>query len=232
MKGSSGRGGGTIGLYLILLGLPGAGKGTQAALIAQAARIVHITSGELFRENIRKQTELGREAQPFVEQGKLVPDELTVGMLLDRISQPDAVKGFVLDGFPRNVDQAKALDGALAGNGKTIDMALYIEVSTDELVRRLSGRWNCGKCGAVYHEESRPPKVSGACDRCSGQLYQREDDRPDVVRTRLKVNVKEMEPLLQYYRSGCKLYEVNGELGVDAVKDGLLEAMSRGQEVR
>jgi adenylate kinase len=219
-------------LYLILLGLPGAGKGTQAALIAPEVCIAHITTGELFRENIRKQTKLGREAQPFVETGQLVPDELTVGMLLDRISQPDAGQGFVLDGFPRNVDQAGALDKALAAKGKAIDKALYIRVSTDELIRRLSGRWSCRQCGAVYHEPSRPPKVSGACDRCSGRLYQREDDRPEVVRTRLEVNVKQMEPLLEYYRSDGKLTEVDGEQGVDAVKDGLLAAMGHGQGVR
>ena len=184
-------------MYLILLGLPGAGKGTQAALISQEARIAHITTGELFRENIRKQTELGRKAQPFVEQGLLVPDELTVGMLLDRISQPDAVQGFVLDGFPRNVDQARALDEALAGRGKAIDKALFIKVSTGELIRRLSGRWNCRQCGAVYHEQGMPPKVSGVCDRCGSALYQREDDRPDVVRTRLEVNLKQMGALLR-----------------------------------
>ena len=219
-------------MYLILLGLPGAGKGTQAALVSQEAGIAHITSGGLFRENIRRQTELGREAQPFVEQGLLVPDGLTVGMLLDRISQPDAVQGFVLDGFPRNVDQAKALDEALAGRGKAIDKALYIKASTDELIRRLSGRWNCRQCGAVYHEESSSPKVSGVCDRCGGELYQREDDRPDVVGTRLEVNRKEMEPLLEYYRSDGKLTEVDGELEVEQVKDRLLAAMGRGQEVR
>ena len=219
-------------MYLILLGLPGAGKGTQAALIAPQARIAHITTGELFRQNIRKQTKLGHKAQPFVETGQLVPDELTVGMLLDRISQPDAGEGFVLDGFPRNMDQARALDKALAANGKSIDKALYIRVSTDELIRRLSGRWSCRQCGAVYQEQSRPPKASGACDRCSGRLYQREDDRPEVVHTRLEVNVKEMKPLLEYYRSDGRLTEVDGEQGVDAVKDGLLAAMGHGQGVR
>jgi len=219
-------------LYFILLGLPGAGKGTQAVLISQETGLVHITSGELFRENIRQQTELGRKAQPFVKQGLLVPDELTVGMLLDRIARPDAVQGFVLDGFPRNVDQAKALDKALAREGKAIDKAIYIEVSTEELVRRLSGRWNCRQCGAVYHEQSMPPKQQGVCDRCGGQLYQREDDRPDVVRTRLEVNRKQMEPLLEHYRRDGKLVEVDGGLELDQVKRRLLAAMGRSQEVR
>lgn len=219
-------------MYLILLGLPGAGKGTQAVLISQDKGLAHITSGELFRENIRQQTDLGRKAQPFVEQGLLVPDELTVGMLLDRIARPDAVRGFVLDGFPRNVDQAKALAEALAREGKAIDKAIYIKVSTEELVRRLSGRWNCRQCGAVYHEQSMPPKQQGVCDRCGGQLYQREDDRPDVVRTRLEVNLKQMEPLLEHYRRDGKLVEVDGGLGVDQVKGRLLAAMGRPQEVR
>ena len=214
-------------MYLILLGLPGAGKGTQAAMICQETGLVHITTGELFRENIRQQTELGRKAQPFVEQGLLVPDELTVGMLLDRIARPDAAQGFALDGFPRNLDQAQALDEALAREGKAIDKTIYIRVATEELVRRLSGRWNCRQCAAVYHEQSMPPKQQGVCDRCGGQLYQREDDRPDVVRTRLDVNLKQTEPLLEHYRRDGKLVEVDGGLEVDQVKGQLLAAMGR-----
>ncbi len=219
-------------MYVIFLGLPGAGKGTQAALVSEVAGIAHVTSGELFRANIREQTELGRKVQPLVEQGRLVPDDLTVDMIIDRIAQPDALEGFILDGFPRNVDQARALDKALASRDKTIDTALYINVSTDELVRRLAGRWNCRQCGAVYHEQSMPPKESGVCDRCRGDLYQRKDDRPDVVRTRLQVNLKETEPLLEYYRSDGKLIEVDGELQVEQVKEHLLRAMDRSQKVR
>jgi adenylate kinase len=214
-------------LYLILLGLPGAGKGTQAVTICEEAALVHITTGELFRENIRQQTELGCKAQPFVEKGLLVPDELTVGMLLDRIARPDATQGFALDGFPRNLDQAKALDGALAREDKAIDKAIYIKVPTEELVRRLSGRWNCRQCGAVYHEQSMPPKRQGVCDRCGDELYQREDDRPDVVRTRLDVNLKQTEPLLEHYRRDGKLVEVDGGGEVNEVKGRVLEAMGR-----
>jgi adenylate kinase len=214
-------------LYLILLGLPGAGKGTQAVTICQEAALVHITTGELFRENIRQQSELGRKAQAFVEKGLLVPDELTVGMLLDRIGRPDAAQGFALDGFPRNLDQAKALDDALAREDKAIDKAIYIKVPTEELVRRLSGRWNCRQCGAVYHEQSVPPKQQGVCDRCGGELYQREDDRPDVVRTRLDVNLKQTEPLLEHYRRDGKLVEVDGGGKVDEVKRRVLAAMGR-----
>ncbi len=218
-------------MYLILLGLPGAGKGTQAALLSQDTGMAHITSGGLFRENIRRQTELGRKVQPFLDRGLLVPDELTVSMVLDRIAQPDARQSFVLDGFPRNVGQARALDEALAREGKSIDKAIYIRVSTDELVRRLAGRWNCPQCGAVYHELSMPPKKSGACDSCGSELRQRQDDGPDVVRTRLEVNLKETKPLLEYYEAGGKLAEVNGDMEVKKVKEKLLAAMSRPQKV-
>ncbi len=193
--------------------------------------MVHITSGGLFRDNIRRQTELGRKVQPILDKGLLVPDELTVRMVLDRIAQPDAGQGFVLDGFPRNVDQARALDEALAREGKSIDKVVYIKVSTDELVRRLAGRWNCPQCEAVYHELSMPPKKSGVCDSCGSELRQREDDRPDVVRTRLEINLKETKPLLEYYGADGKLTEVNGDMEVKKVKEKLLAVMSRPQEV-
>jgi len=204
-------------LYVILLGLPGAGKGTQAALLKDETGLAHVTTGELFRENIRLGTDLGKKAQPFVESGRLVPDEITIGMLLDRISQPDCALGCVLDGFPRNVEQARALDEALAAEGERIDRAIYISVATDELVRRLSGRWSCPNCGAVYNETSRPPRKAGVCDNCGSQLEQRKDDRPEAVRTRLDVNLKNLEPLLDYYREQGKLCEAPGEADVDAV---------------
>jgi len=204
-------------LYVILLGLPGAGKGTQAALLEEETRLPHVTTGELFRENIRLGTELGKKAQPFVESGKLVPDEITIGMLLDRIAQPDCDDGCMLDGFPRNTEQARALDEALAATGKKIDRAIYIRVPTEELVRRLAGRWSCPQCGAVYHETNQPPQTAGVCDNCGSQLYQREDDKPEVVRTRLEVNQKNLEPLLDYYRALGKLCEADGEAGVEEV---------------
>jgi adenylate kinase len=204
-------------LYVVLLGLPGAGKGTQAALLEEETGLPHITTGELFRENIRLDTELGKKAQPFVESGRLVPDEITIGMLLDRIAQPDCDDGCMLDGFPRNTEQARALDEALAATGKKIDRAVYIRVPTDELVRRLAGRWSCPQCGAVYHENNQPPQTAGVCDNCGSQLYQREDDKPEVVRTRLEVNEKNLEPLLDYYRQQGKLCEANGEAGVEEV---------------
>ncbi len=204
-------------MYVILLGLPGAGKGTQAALLKNETGLSHVTTGELFRENIRLGTELGKKAQPFVESGRLVPDEITIGMLLDRISQPDCARGCMLDGFPRNLEQARALDEALAGDGKRIDRAIYISVATGELVRRLSGRWSCPNCGAVYNEISLPPKTPGVCDNCGFQLEQRKDDRPEAVRTRLEVNLKNLEPLLDYYRAQGKLCEAPGEGDVEDV---------------
>jgi adenylate kinase len=204
-------------LYVILLGLPGAGKGTQAELLKDETGLPHVTTGELFRENIRLGTDLGKKAQPFVESGRLVPDEITIGMLLDRISQPDCAQGCMLDGFPRNVEQARALDEALSGRGNRIDRAIYISVATRELVRRLSGRWSCPNCGAVYNESSRPPRKAGVCDNCGSRLEQRKDDRPEAVRTRLEVNVKNLEPLLDYYRAQGKLCEASGEASVEDV---------------
>jgi adenylate kinase len=212
-------------LYVVLLGLPGAGKGTQAAIIKQKIGLPHVTTGELFRENIRAATELGKKAQPFVESGRLVPNELTIGMLLDRIAHPDCAGGCMFDGFPRNTEQAEALDEALAGEGKQIDKAIYIPVTTDELVRRLAGRWSCPQCGAVYHETNQPPKQAGVCDNCGSQLYQREDDRPEVVRTRLEVNLKNLEPLLDHYRRQSKLLEVDGERPVDEITQDILRLL-------
>lgn len=208
-------------MYVILLGLPGAGKGTQAARLTGRTGLAHVTTGELFRKNIRQLTELGQKAKPFIEGGLLVPDEITIGMLLDRIFQPDCQRGCMLDGFPRNLEQAHALDQALEAEGKQIDKAIYIKVPTEELVTRLAGRWNCKDCGAVYHEVNLPPKVPGVCDNCGGGLYQREDDKPEVVRTRLEVNLEQMEPLLTHYRDQGKLTEVDGHRDPEAVTNDI-----------
>jgi adenylate kinase len=213
-------------LYVIFLGLPGAGKGTQAARLTGPAGLAHVTTGELFRENIRNETELGKKAKEFVEGGHLVPDEITIGMLLDRISQPDCQKGFMLDGYPRTIEQAEALDAAVAKQGKQIDKVVYVKVSTDELVRRLAGRWNCKQCGAVYHEVSQPPAKAGVCDNCGSPLYQREDDRPEVVRTRLEVNIKNLEPLLDYYESQGKVIEIDGERAADEITQDIQKVLA------
>lgn len=208
-------------MFVVLLGLPGAGKGTQAARLKEDTGLAHITTGELFRENIRQDTPLGQKAKPFVESGQLVPDEITIGMLLERIKAPDCKDGCMFDGFPRNTDQAAALDKALGEAGNRIDRAIYIQVDQDELVTRLAGRWSCPKCGAVYHETNQPPAKAGVCDNCGSQLTQRADDKPEVVRTRLEVNLRNLEPLLQYYRKQDKLTEIDGDREADEITTDL-----------
>lgn len=209
-------------MNIVLLGLPGAGKGTQAARL-KSEGLVHITTGDLFRENIRNQTELGKKAQPFYDAGELVPNELTIAMLLDRLNQPDTQAGCLFDGYPRNVEQAEALDHALAAEGKQVDRAIYIRVGQEELVARLAGRWSCPKCGEVYHEQTRPPARAGVCDACGSELQQRSDDKPDVVRNRLKVNQANLQPLLDYYAAQGKLAEVDGQRDFEQITHDLMK---------
>ncbi len=211
-------------MILILLGPPGAGKGTQAALVSQGAGVAHVATGDLFRENIRNQTELGMQAKAYVDKGALVPDELTIRLLLDRLDRPDTQKGVLLDGFPRTVEQARALDEALKQRGQAVDKVLYINVGEEEVVRRLAGRWTCRNCGAVYHQVFSPPKQTGKCDQCGGELYQRDDDKPETVRNRLTVFNQQTAPLVDYYKGQGKLLEVNGEQEADAVGRDLLKA--------
>jgi len=212
-------------LYGILFGGPGAGKGTQAAILAEKTGLVHITTGELFREAIRQETELGKQAKPYYDRGQLVPDQLTIAMLLERLSQGDCARGCLLDGFPRTLEQATALDEALAQEGKAIDKVGYIQVPQDELLRRLSGRWNCRQCGSVYHERFQPPRQAGRCDQCGGELYQREDDKPETARRRLEVYSQQTAPLIDYYRAKGKLVEVDGDKSVEEVAENLLAAV-------
>jgi len=212
-------------LYVILFGPPGAGKGTQAAILAEKTGLVHITTGELFREAIRKETELGKQAKPYYDRGDLVPDALTIGMLLERLAEEDAVHGCLLDGFPRTLEQAKALDQALVEQRQAIDKVLCIQVPEDELLGRLAGRWTCRGCGDVYHRQSRWPKVEGRCDRCGGVLYQRDDDQPESVRRRLEVYSRQTAPLVDYYRGQGKLVEVDGYRSVDEVSGELQAAL-------
>ncbi|MCJ7491831.1 MAG: adenylate kinase, partial [Dehalococcoidia bacterium] len=192
--------------------------------VSQGAGVAHVATGDLFRENIRNQTELGMQAKAFVDKGALVPDELTVRMLLDRLDRPDTQKGVLLDGFPRTVDQARALDDALKQRGQAVDQVLYINVGEEEVVRRLAGRWTCRQCGAVYHQVFSPPKQQGKCDQCGGELYQRDDDKPETVRNRLTVFNQQTAPLIDYYKGQGKLLEVNGEQEADAVGKDLLKA--------
>ncbi|MDI6858808.1 MAG: adenylate kinase [Dehalococcoidia bacterium] len=218
-------------MFLILLGPPGAGKGTQAEAIVARTGVVHIATGDLFRENIRNQTELGKQAQAYVGRGELVPDDLTVRMLLDRIGRPDTAQGVLLDGFPRTTEQARALDEALSARGQAVDQVLYINVGEEEVVRRLGGRWTCRQCGAVYHESFNPPRERGRCDKCGGDLYQRDDDKPETVRNRLAVYNQQTAPLIDFYRGQGKLTEVDGGREAEEVARDLLRAIgaaSRG----
>jgi len=204
-------------LNVILLGAPGAGKGTQAVTISKKLGLAHIASGDLFRKEQESGSELGKIAKSYMEKGQLVPDDVTVKMILGRIAASDCVEGFLLDGFPRTLEQAKALDKALAAQGKRMDRVLYIKVSVKELLRRLSGRWICRNCQAPYNIVELPPKVKGKCDRCGGELYQRADDTEETARKRLDVYFNQTMPLIEYYTKSGTLVEVNGEQGVEAV---------------
>jgi adenylate kinase len=211
-------------VFVVLLGPPGAGKGTQAERIAKATGLLHVSTGDMFREHVRNETELGQLAKSYMDKGELVPDEVTISMLNERISRDDASEGVMFDGFPRNVPQAKALDDALAERAKKIDRALLISARDEELVSRLSGRWICRQCGRLFHERFDPPAEAGKCDACGGELYQRDDDKADVVRTRLEKQ-KPAPELIDHYRQAGVLHEVDGERSIDEVTTALLEAL-------
>jgi adenylate kinase len=212
-------------MYIVLLGAPGAGKGTQAAMLTEKMKLVQVASGDLFRKALQEQTELGKKAKAYMDKGQLVPDEITIQMVLDRLSAPDVKEGAILDGFPRNTEQAKALDKALKEKSKAIDKAVNIKVTEEEVLKRLSGRWVCRKCQTPYHEVDKKPKVKGACDKCDGQLYQRDDDKPETIKNRLQVYQKETAPLVEYYKKAGKLVEVVSEGGPDKVSKQILSAL-------
>ncbi len=212
-------------MYIILLGAPGAGKGTQAVMLAEKLDLVQVASGDLFRQALQQETELGKQAKSYMEKGQLVPNEITIQMVLERLSAPDCENGALLDGFPRNIDQAKALDEALAKQGRGIDKVVYIKVSEGELLKRLGGRWICRNCQAPYHEVDSPPKVKGKCDRCGGELYQRPDDNVETVKNRLKVYFEETSPLIDYYKNDGKLLEIDGEGSTDEVNLRIVDAL-------
>ena len=204
-------------MYIIFLGAPEAGKGTQAANVARQLNLVHSATGDMFRQAVEQGTELGMQVKSYMEKGVLVPDELTIHMVLERMSAPDCQSGVILDGFPRNIKQAEALDEALARQAKAIDVVVYIKVSEEEILRRLSGRWICRQCQTPYHSQNSPPRVWGKCDQCGGELYQRPDDTVEIIKKRLQVYFAQTAPLISYYTQAGKLLEVDGEGGVDEV---------------
>ncbi|MBI4295643.1 MAG: adenylate kinase [Chloroflexi bacterium] len=210
---------------IVFLGPPGAGKGTQAATVAKRLKLAHIATGDLFRQAIEQGARLGLEAKSYMEKGLLVPDAITIQMVMERMSAPDCEAGVVLDGFPRNLKQAEALDMALGAQGKSINKVMYIKVDEKELLARLGGRWICRTCQAPYHEVNNPPKVKGKCDKCGSELYQRPDDRPEAVRQRLEVYFTQTAPLIEFYCKASKLTEVNGVGTVDEVSDRLIAAL-------
>ena len=212
-------------MHLVLLGPPGAGKGTQAVDLAKETGLVHVATGDMFRENVRGGTELGVLAKQYMNKGELVPDEVTISMLLERLSRDDAHTGSMLDGFPRTLEQAIALDKALEERGQRVDRVLLIEVSPDEVRRRLGGRWTCPTDGAIYHETNKPPAVAGKCDDCGSALIQRDDDKPEAIVRRLTVYNEQTAPLIGYYTEAGKLTSVNGEQSPAAVRADLLNAL-------
>jgi len=214
-------------MYLILLGPPGAGKGTQAERLEEELHLPHVASGDLFRDNLKNQTELGLLARQYMDKGDLVPDDVTIAMVRERLQRPDCDQGAILDGFPRTQAQVQGLDRMLDDLGRKLDGVLYIAVPDEELVRRLSGRWICRQCQTPYHTIFSPPATEGVCDACGGELYQRDDDKPETVRARLKVYHQQTAPLIDYYRQVGLLVEVDGAGDIDTVSAALLEAAKR-----
>ncbi len=211
--------------YIILLGAPGAGKGTQAEILRERLGLAHIASGDLFRENVSKGTPLGKLAKSYMDRGELVPDDVTVQMVIERIARPDCARGVVFDGFPRTEAQAQALDQALAKENKKINAAINVQVRDETLVKRLSARWICPIDGAVYNTMTNPSRVPGRCDKDNAELYQREDDKPETIRRRLQVYHTQTKPLIEYYRSKGILREVNGEQSIEKVQADLVKAV-------
>lgn len=212
--------------YIILFGAQGSGKGTQARLLQDRFGIPQVATGDLFRYNLKNQTELGKLAKSYMDRGELVPDEVTNAMVRERLSQPDAQQGAILDGYPRNLAQARALDKMLAEWGDEVTRAIYIEVSEEELLRRLMGRRVCRECQATYHVVFNPPKQEGVCDRCGGPLYQRDDDKDEAaIRRRLEIYMQETLPVIDYYRQRGLLITVDGEQSIEAVNRAIVAAV-------
>ena len=214
-------------MKLIMLGAPGAGKGTQAARVAVELQIPHISTGDIFRANIKNGTELGKKAKAFMDAGKLVPDELTCDLVADRIAKDDCANGFILDGFPRTIPQAEALDKVLVSRGEKVDYAVNIDVPDEAIISRMSVRRACVTCGATYHIQFNPPKKEGICDNCGGELILREDDKPETVKTRLNVYHEQTQPLIDFYQAKGVLVTVDGTQALDDVFKAVLAKIGK-----
>ena len=212
-------------MKIIMLGSPGAGKGTQAMKIAEKYQIPHISTGDIFRANIKEGTELGKKAKSYMDQGQLVPDELTLELIMDRFQNPDCANGYVLDGFPRTIPQAEALTEALAKKGETIDYAINVEVPDENIINRMGGRRACLACGSTYHIVYAPTRVEGICDRCGEKLVLRDDDKPETVKNRLNVYHNQTQPLIEYYTRQGKLAEVDGTQSMEDVFNAIVKIL-------
>ena len=217
-----------MSVYIVMLGPPGAGKGTQSQIISDRLGLAHISSGDLFRENIKGQTDLGRLAKGYIDRGELVPDDVTIAMVRERLRRPDCGSGALLDGFPRTPAQAKALERMLGELNGAINAVPYIYVPEEVLVERLAGRWTCKAQGHVFHERYNPPKIAGRCDIDGSELYQREDDKAETIKRRFRVYLEQTEPLISYYRQHGVLIEIDGSQAIDQVTASLMEAIGRG----
>jgi len=212
-------------MKIIMLGAPGAGKGTQAKKLAERYSIPHISTGDIFRANIKNGTELGKKAKAYMDEGALVPDELVVDLVVDRFKNSDCINGYVLDGFPRTIPQAEALETALNAIGETVDFAINVEVPDENIVNRMSGRRACVGCGATYHIKYNPPKVEGVCDSCGEKLILRDDDKPETVKNRLSVYHVQTQPLIDFYNKKSVLAEVDGTKDMDDVFDAIVNIL-------
>lgn len=214
-------------MKIIMLGAPGAGKGTQAKKIAEKYSIPHISTGDIFRANIKNNTELGQKAKTYMDKGELVPDELVVDLIMDRFKEADCANGYVLDGFPRTIPQAETLDKALAANNEAVDFAINVEVPDENIINRMSGRRACVGCGATYHIQYNAPKVEGVCDTCGEKLILRDDDKPETVKNRLSVYHEQTQPLIDYYSKKGVLAEVDGTQAMDDVFNAIVNVLGK-----
>ena len=214
-------------MKIIMLGAPGAGKGTQAKQIAAKYQIPHISTGDIFRANIKNNTELGQKAKTYMDKGELVPDSLVVDLIMDRFKEADCANGYVLDGFPRTIPQAEALDNALKANGEKVDFAINVEVPDENIINRMSGRRACVGCGATYHIKYNPTKVEGVCDACGEKLILRDDDKPETVKNRLSVYHEQTQPLIDYYNKAGVLAEVDGTKDMEDVFKDIVNILGK-----